>query len=131
MVIDASAVLACLLDEPERGAFITAIEDDAVRLMSMVGFVEASFVIISRKRTEGFTDLLRFLNDADIERTVVDEYQAELAIDAFRRYGRGRHRAALNIGDCFAYALAKSTGEPLLYKGDDFAHTDIATAYPR
>jgi ribonuclease VapC len=127
MVIDTSAVIACLLDEPERKSFIEKIENDPIRLMSMVGFVEASFVIIGRKHDEGLADLLTFLDDADIDRVVIDQYQAHLSVEAFRRFGKGRHPAGLNIGDCFAYALAAATGEPLLSKGDDFAKTDIAS----
>lgn len=129
MVIDTSAVITCLFDEPERAAYVAAIEHDPVRMMSLVSFVEASFVVLGRKRSEGVGDLLSFLADADVERVVTDQRQADLAVTAFRRYGKGRHRAGLNIGDCFSYALAKSTGEPLLYKGDDFALTDIVAAW--
>jgi ribonuclease VapC len=128
MVIDASAVIACLLGEPERADFVSAIETDPVRLISAVGFVEASFVMLSRKRAGGLADLQAFLDDGEIERVPVDLRQAEAAVEAFRRFGRGRHPARLNIGDCFAYALAKATGEPLLFKGGDFARTDIVPA---
>lgn len=96
----------------------------------MVGFVEASFVILSRRGPRGLNDLAAFLDRADIERVPVDTGQADIAVDAFRRFGRGRHAAALNIGDCFAYALAKATGEPLLFKGNDFSQTDITSAIP-
>ena len=130
MVIDTSAVIACLLDEPERPAFLTKINADSIRLLSMVGFVEASFVILSRRGPRGLNDLAAFLDRADIERVPVDTGQADIAVDAFRRFGRGRHAAALNIGDCFAYALAKATGEPLLFKGNDFSQTDITSAIP-
>jgi ribonuclease VapC len=125
MVIDTSAVIACLFGESERASFISAIGTDSVRLISVVGVVEASLVILGRKRVGGLTDLQVFLDDGEIERVPVDDRQAEAAIEAFRRFGRGRHPARLNIGDCFAYALAKTTGEPLLYKGRDFAQTDI------
>jgi len=128
MVIDASAVIACLLGEPERADSVSAIEADPVRLISAVGFVEASFVMLSRKRAGGLADLQVFLDDGEIERVPVDLRQAEAAVEAFRRFGRGRHPARLNIGDCFAYALAKATGEPLLFKGGDFARTDIVPA---
>jgi ribonuclease VapC len=126
MVIDTSAVIACLLDEPERVSFVECIEADPVRLISMVGFVEASLVILSRRGAEGLADLAAFLDRAEIDRVAVDARQADEAVEAFRRFGRGRHPAALNIGDCFAYALARTTGEPLLFKGGDFAQTDVA-----
>ena len=112
----------------EGAAFLLAINGDPVRLMSMVGYVETSFVIFSRRDAVGLQDFARFLNRAEIERVAVDQQQAEAAIEAFRRFGKGRHPASLNIGDCFAYALAKSTSEPLLFKGDDFAQTDIPPA---
>jgi ribonuclease VapC len=127
MVIDASAIIACLLDEAERASFVIAIEADPVRLISVVGFVETSFVMLSRKRAAGLSDLQAFLEDGEIDRVPVDVRQAEAAVEAFRRFGRGHHPAGLNIGDCFAYALAKTTGEPLLYKGGDFGRTDITS----
>jgi ribonuclease VapC len=130
MVIDTSAIIAILLAEPERATFADAIAADPVKLISVVGFVEASFVMLSRKREPGLADLHAFLADGEIGRVPVDERQADAAIEAFRRFGRGRHPAALNIGDCFAYALAKTTGEKLLFKGDDFARTDVAPALP-
>ena len=125
MVIDTSAIIACLLGEPERTSFVAAMEADPVRLISVVGVVEASFVMLGRKRADGLTDLQAFLDDGEIERIPVDVRQADAAVEAFRRFGKGRHPARLNIGDCFAYALAKTTGEPLLFKGADFARTDI------
>ena len=97
----------------------------------MVGFVEASLVILSRRGAEGLADLAAFLDRAEIDRVAIDARQGDEAVQAFRRFGRGRHSAALNIGDCFAYALARTTGEPLLFKGGDFAQTDIAAALRR
>ena len=129
MVIDTSAVLACLLDEPERVAFDKLIEADPIKLISVFGLVEASFVLLGRKGDGGVAELHAFLDRAEIERIAVNEHQAEVAVEAFHQFGKGRHRAGLNIGDCFAYALAKTTGEMLLFKGDDFSHTDIAAAY--
>jgi ribonuclease VapC len=128
MVIDTSAVIACLFDEPEREAFTEAIDADPIRLISVVGAVEASMVLLGRKRTERLSDLQAFLENGEIQRVAVDARQADLAIKAFRRFGRGRHPAGLNIGDCFAYALAKATGEKLLFKDSDFTRTDIASA---
>lgn len=128
MVIDTSAMIACLFDEPERISFIDAIDGAEAKLISVVSFVEASFVILGKKGEEGIADLARFIARARIENVPVDADQADLAVEAFRRFGKGRHPARLNIGDCFAYALAKATGQPLLFKGGDFALTDIAAA---
>jgi len=126
MVIDTSAILACLLGEPERASFTKAIEADSVRLLSVIGFVEASLIMLTRKRDDGLADLAAFLNDGEIDRVPVDAHQAAAAVEAFRRFGKGRHPARLNMGDCFAYALAKNTGEPLLFKGFDFPQTDVS-----
>jgi ribonuclease VapC len=125
MVIDSSAIVAILFDEPERARFNEQIAAATTRLMSAANRVEATLVIEGRKRDAGQADLELFLREAGIKIVAVTPDQAELACDAFRHYGRGRHAASLNFGDCFAYALAKATGEPLLCKGDDFAQTDI------
>jgi len=128
MVIDTSALVAILLDEPERRAFNEKIEADPRRLLSAVTFVEAALVIEARVGEAGGRELDLFLHRAGVETVPVDADQAEIARRAFRRYGRGRHPAGLNFGDCFAYALVKTTGEPLLFKGDDFGRTDIVAA---
>jgi ribonuclease VapC len=128
MVIDTSAVVAILADEPERARFVQMIAADEVRLLSAVSRVECTCVIEGRKRAAGRAELDLFLREAAIEIAPVTADQAEIACEVFRRFGRGRHPAGLNIGDTFAYALAKATGEPLLFKGDDFARTDIASA---
>jgi ribonuclease VapC len=128
MVIDSSAIIAILLDEPERAQFAQLIEADALRLISAVGRVEAGMVIEARKGEQGRALLDRFLRLTGAEILSVTAEQAETALQAFRHYGRGRHAAALNIGDCFAYAAAKATGEKLLFKGGDFAQTDVASA---
>jgi ribonuclease VapC len=128
MVIDTSAIVAILQDEPERASLTRLIAADEVRLLSVVSRVECTCVIEGRKRAAGRADLDRFLHEAAIEIVPVTADQSQIACEAFRRFGRGRHPAALNIGDVFAYALAKVTGEPLLFKGDDFARTDIANA---
>lgn len=125
MVIDTSALLAILFDEPERSRFIDLIDADDVRLVSVMSWVEAAFVVIGRKGGAGFADLDHFFTTAQINRVPVAIDHAELAVDAFRDFGKGRHPAALNIGDCFTYALAKATGERLLFKGADFRQTDI------
>jgi ribonuclease VapC len=125
MVIDTSAVVAILRDEPERRAFNEAIEAAETRSMSVASFVEASMVIESRYGYEGLRDLDLLISKAAIGLIPVDVDQAHIARQAFHRYGKGRHAAALNFGDCFSYALAKSVNEPLLFKGSDFSQTDI------
>jgi ribonuclease VapC len=118
-------MLAILQREPERRKFLEIIEDaDSVR-MSVANFVETSIVIESRYGAEGLRDLDRFISRAGIELVPVDEEQGQLARSAFSRFGKGRHRAGLNYGDCFSYAAAMFLGEPLLSKGDDFIHTDV------
>jgi ribonuclease VapC len=128
MVIDSSALLAILEDEPERRTFNEAIEAAETRVMSAATFVEVSIVIESRFGPEGLRDLDLFIERAGIEITAVDTEQAYAARGAFGRYGKGRHSAGLNYGDCFSYALAKVLGEPLLYKGEDFGQTDVTPA---
>ncbi len=129
MVIDTSALVAILLREPDAARFANAVEDASVRLVSAVTRVELSCVIEGRKGDAGRTDLELLLRDGGIEVASVTPQQASIAIDAFRRFGKGRgHPAGLNIGDCFSYALAVATDLPLLFKGDDFNHTDIRSA---
>ncbi|HEX5715146.1 MAG TPA: type II toxin-antitoxin system VapC family toxin [Thermoanaerobaculia bacterium] len=130
MVIDTSALLAILFDEPERRAFNEAIDAAESRVMSAATFVELSIVIESRVGAEGLRDLDLFIERAGIELAAVDVEQAHAARRAFSRFGKGRHRAGLNYGDCFSYALATVLGEPLLYKGDDFPHTDVTPFVP-
>jgi ribonuclease VapC len=125
MVIDTSALLAILLDEPERRTFNEAIEAAESRRMSTATFVEVSIVIESRFGAEGLRDLDLFIERSGIELIPVDSEQAQAARRAYSRFGKGRHPAGLNFGDCFAYALAMVLGEPLLYKGDDFGRTDV------
>jgi len=125
MVVDTSAIAAILFDEPDRAELTRKIEADPVRLVSAVTRMEATCVIEGRKGEQGRVRLERFLVLTEARVAAVGPEQAEIACEAFRRYGKGRHPAGLNIGDCFAYALAKETGEPLLFKGADFAATDI------
>lgn len=128
MVIDTSALIAILEDEPERRAFIEKIEGADVRLLSAAAFVEASIVIEARRGAEGQRLLDLFIERGGIEIAPVDEEQAREARLAFSRYGKGRHQAGLNFGDCFSYALAIASGEALLFKGTDFGGTDVNTA---
>jgi ribonuclease VapC len=125
MVIDTSAILAIMQREPERRGFLDAIEAADSTRMSVASFVETSIVIESRYGPEGSRDLDRFISRAGIELVPVDKEQGQLARSGFIRFGKGRHRAGLNYGDCFSYAAAISLGEPLLCKGDDFIHTDV------
>ncbi len=124
MIIDSSAIIAILQLEPERHAFYRAIEEaDSVR-MSVATFVECSIVAESRGR-DGLRDLDHLIAISGIELVPVDTEQAQIARSAFSRFGKGHHRAALNFGDCFAYAAAIAFGEPLLCKGNYFIHTDV------
>ena len=125
MIIDTSALLAVLQGEPERRRFNEAIEMADSRRVSAATFVEVSIVIESRFGAEGLRAFDRFIERAEIEIMPVDVEQARAARDAFMRFGKGRHAAGLNFGDCFSYALARVLGEPLLYKGEDFARTDL------
>lgn len=129
MVIDTSAIVAILFDEPEREAFDLLIAEDDIRLVSAVTRVEAAFVVEGRTGDVGRDRLDRFLSFSGVEVVAVTPEQAESVVETFRRYGKGRHHAGLNIGDCFSYALAKATGERLLFKGNDFSQTDITPAY--
>ena len=128
MVIDTSAVVAILFEEEDQRRYAEAIESASIRLVSAVTRVELSFVVEGRKRVAGRERLERFfaLTGADV--AAVTPQQATLAISAFRNFGKGRHPAGLNIGDCFSYALARATGHPLLFKGNDFAQTEIQSA---
>ena len=127
MVVDTSALLAILQDEPERRSFNEALEAADARLISVVTLVETSILIESRYGAEGLRDLDLLLERAGIELVPVDVEQARIARGAWSRFGKGRHPAGLNFGDCFSYALARVLGEPLLYKGDDFSRTDVSS----
>lgn len=125
MVIDTSAVAAILFDEPDAAALEAKIADDPVRLMSAATFLEATIVVEARLGDAGGREFDLWLHRAEVEILAVDAEQADLARRAWRRFGRGRHAAGLNYGDCFSYALAAARDEPLLFKGDDFAKTDV------
>ena len=128
MVLDTSAILAILELEPEAEVFSLAIEAADVRLVSAATVVEAGMVLQARHGDPGATQLDRFLEKTAAEVVPVTLAHATLARQAFARYGKGRHPAGLNFGDCFTYALAKASGLPILFKGDDFARTDAASA---
>ena len=126
MVIDTSAVVAILFGEPEAESFAEAIAQDPVRLMSAASVLEAAIVVESELRDPGARELDLLLYKAGITIVPFSPEHLAAARHAFGVFGKGRHAAALNFGDCFSYALSKSTGEPLLFKGADFPHTDVA-----
>lgn len=125
MVVDASALIAIIRAEPERDAFALALRRAPQRHISPVNWHEVAMVMERTNDFQVFEDLIARLA---ISIASIDETQARLAHSAWRRFGKGRHAARLNLGDCFAYALAKQTGEPLLFKGRDFGQTDIKAA---
>jgi len=128
MVVDTSALIAILFDEPEKLAFANMIDKAADPKVSAVTRVEAMMVYLGRRRSES-SDVLDLIEILGLKTVDVDRAQSDRALDAFTRFGKGRHPARLNLGDCFAYALAATLSEPLLFKGDDFGRTDIAPAF--
>ncbi len=130
VVVDTSAAVVVIVGEPGSDDLVTYLESAAGRLMSAASRVELGIVIEARLGPPGADAVSRFLRDADIELVAVDVDAADRALGAWRRYGKGRHRAALNLGDCFAYALAEQTGLALLCTGRDFAATDLEVLSP-
>jgi ribonuclease VapC len=125
MVIDTSALAAIFFHEPERDAFRDAIVTANSRLISAATVLEAGMAIEGRRGGGAGREFDLFIVRAQIQIVPIDAELADLARSAWRKYGKGRHPAGLNFGDCFSYALAKSSGEPLLARGSDFAHTDV------
>ena len=128
MIVDSSALLAILLKEPEGRLIDKAIADGGDCSISSGNYLETSIVALARSGPDGLRDLDLLIARFRINVVPFTESQAHLARQAFARYGRGRHPAGLNFGDCMAYALAKETGEELLFKGTDFGLTDVAVA---
>ncbi len=129
MIVDTSAVVAIARNEPERSRFLTALDRDAVNHMSAASFFEAAIVIDGSRNPVLSRRLDAFIQTSAIVIESVTEHQARIAREAYRDFGKGSgHPAGLNFGDCFAYALAKDMGEPLLFKGDDFSATDVRRA---
>jgi len=129
VIIDSSAIVAILGDEPEAADCVAAITRATVRRISAASFVEAAIVLDRRRDPVVSRRFDALVQSAGLVIEPVTEAQAHLARDAYRDFGRGSgHPARLNFGDCFAYALARSTGEPLLYKGDGFSRTDVRSA---
>jgi len=125
MVIDTSAIIAILFAEPEKAKFISRITQDAKRLVAAFTVLEAAVVVEARKGPAAARELDLFFHEAAIEQVGMDSEQVALAREAYHRFGKGKHSAALNLGDCCSYALAIKTGEALLYKGNDFSQTDV------
>ena len=128
MILDTSAAVAILYREPEAEAFARLVHDADVCRISVASYVELSMVIENQLGPEGMRQAEAFFRRAGIVIEPVTLDQGELARQAFLDFGKGRHKAGLNFGDCFSYALAKATGEPLLFKGYDFSQTDIEAA---
>ena len=125
VVIDTSALLAILLGEPERGQFLQLLSGSETRLLSAANALETAIVVESRRGEAAGRELDLFLHRTKIEIVAVDAEQYSIARFAWRKFGKGRHPAALNFGDCFAYALTKTASEPLLANGEDFRRTDL------
>lgn len=131
MIIDTSALIAILYREPEAAYFVECIHEAETTRISVANYVELSMVVESQLGPEGMRQTEAFFRRAGIVVEPVTLEHGELARQAFFDFGKGHDKAALNFGDCFAYALAKASGEPLLFKGDDFSQTDIQAADPR
>jgi ribonuclease VapC len=129
IVVDTSIVIAIIKDEPEAATFVDILDESQMTIMSVVSYVEAHMVTNDRRLRTEAADVDNVLAAAGIEVVDVTRDQAGLAVSAFLAYGKGRNRARLNLADCFSYALAKSRGAPLLFKGDDFSRTDIVPAW--
>ena len=127
LVVDTSAAVAILTGERTAEELIESLDRGDARLMSTVTLVELGIVMEARLGPAGGGIVERFIRDGDIELVPVDRTHVDRALEGWRRYGKGRHKAALNYGDCFSYGLAIAGGHPLLYVGDDFPHTDVLT----
>ncbi len=125
LVIDTSALVAIILGEVDAERFAAVLKEAAPIAVSVVSVVETTMVVEARSGPDATRDLTLLLDSIDASRVAVDTEQMNLAVAAWRRFGKGRHPAALNFGDCFSYALASVRGEPLLFKGRDFGQTDI------
>ena len=125
MVIDTSALLAILFNEPDAERYEVAIEQDPSRLISAATVLETGIVVEARYGEAGGREFDLLLHKAQLKIVTVTPEQVEIGRAAFRTFGKGRHPAGLNYGDCFSYALSKTSGEPLLFKGDDFLRTDV------
>lgn len=125
MVIDPSAIVAILLREPGWEQFLQAIDRDPIKLIAMPSVLELHMITQSRFGAEGVREMEFFLLKVGIQKVAMDENQLLWATYAFNKFGKGLHPAGLNFGDCFSYALSKTSGESLLFKGADFSKTDL------
>lgn len=128
MIVDSSAIIAILRNEPDAAEFADALERAPICRISAVTYVESAVVADCNRDPLLSRRFDTFLRDITMQIETVTPAQAEIARQAYRDFGKGRHKAGLNFGDCFAYALAKELDEPLLFKGDDFRHTDVTVA---
>ena len=128
MVLDTSAIVAILQAEPEADRLVAALEAASTRRISAATLVETGIVMQARYGDAGAREVDVFVGKLGVDVLAVTSAHAALARDAYRRFGKGQHRAALNYGDSFAYALAMALEEPLLFVGDDFSHTDVQVA---
>jgi ribonuclease VapC len=126
IAVDSSAIIAMIMREMGEERYVAAMRVAATPLLSAANYVECAMVL--SRFADGRQELDEWIDHFDVDIVPVDRLQAQLAADAFVRFGRGRHPARLNYGDCFAYALAASRNIPLLYKGNDFGQTDIVSA---
>jgi len=129
IVVDSSVVVAILQREPDAPTWIEVFDQSSKALMSVVSFVETSMVIYGRRPDPDPREIASLLDSLGIHIVAVTPEQGKAAVAAFLRYGKGRHRAGLNLADCFSYALAKVKKAPLLFKGNDFAKTDVVPAW--
>ncbi len=125
MIVDSSALLAIVLGEGDADSYASVLFAARKRRISAATMVEVRLVAVRLGLLQELDELIEM---AELEIVPLDEAQARLAVDGFERFGKGRHAAGLNYGDLFAYALARSLGEPLLFKGTDFARTDVRVA---
>ena len=128
MIVDTSALLAVVLGEPDAEGFLSRMVRAESLAVSAASLAEALIVVEAKQGREAASDLSALLAELEAEVVGLDEAQAEVAASAWRRFGKGRHPAALNFGDVFSYSLATVRGEPLLFKGRDFAATDVSQA---
>ena len=131
IVVDTSAVIAILDEEPDASTYAEAIADADPPLISAASVVEAGIVMFNRHGPKAAQKVDRLIEESGLQVESVTAQHARLAREAYAKYGKGQKAAGLNFGDCFAYALAKATGLPLLFKGRDFSRTDIPTVLPR
>lgn len=125
MIVDSSALMAIIMGEPDGELYLGHLGTAESLMMSAATYVEASLAASRRGGEEAAADMQALIADLEIEIVPFSEHQAHLAVAALARFGKGRHQAALNLGDAFSYAVAQESGEPLLFKGEDFAQTDV------